>query len=149
MLQLLHVDDNVDDLEITKLRLEELSGDLRIEWSLSAKEALERIRSTDYHCVLCDYKMPGMDGLELLQELRSSGNNIPFILLTGQPDEGLVDLAFDLGADDYYTKAPGFAHYRRLLASIVRSVESKRLLLKYHESWVALLERVKKASKIT
>lgn len=142
MLQILHVDDDSDDLEITKLRLSRLRRDLKIEWAKSAEEAMERLNTEEYHCVICDYQIPEMDGLQILNSLRKSGNNIPFILLSNQTKEDLVHKAFELGADDYYTKEPGFAHYDRLLHCIEKTVESKQLLSKYRKSWVSMLRRI-------
>ncbi len=148
MLQLLHVDDNPFDLELTSLYLQKVSEDLKIEWAASAGEAVERIGSQEFHCILCDYQMPETDGLELLRSLRRSGNDIPFILLTCQSYEGLAGKALDLGADDFFMKESSLAHYRRLLDSIVRTVATRRLQSECDEAWVALLENIRQTRKL-
>ncbi|MFW9917080.1 MAG: PAS domain S-box protein, partial [Candidatus Thorarchaeota archaeon] len=54
--------------------------------------------------VVSDFQMFGMDGLELLEELRTTGNDIPFVLLTGQPGDATASQALDLGANYYLRK---------------------------------------------
>lgn len=47
----------------------------------------------DHSCLVTDYHMPGMDGLELVDELRRRGNSIPAILLTGDPNQHVRERA--------------------------------------------------------
>ena len=55
-------------------------------------------------CVLLDYLLPGKDGLEVVRDLRSSGNQVPVIVLTGQGDERLAAEVIRAGATDYLPK---------------------------------------------
>lgn len=126
MIRVLIVDDNHDDYELTKLQLENLSKDVKIEWASSGKAALAALEETDFDCVLCDYQMPGLNGLHLLKHLRGIGTSVPFIFLTGQGSEAIAAEALRSGADDYFTKEEGFAHYHRLLNSIHRVISSHR-----------------------
>ena len=70
----------------------------------SGEEALELVRANDPDVVICDLKMPGMDGLELLGKLRASFPEIPVVLLTAH---GTVDAAVEAmkrGAHDFLSK---------------------------------------------
>ena len=125
-MKVLHVDDSPDDLELTRIRLARLSDRLEIAWADSAKEALAQLASSKYDCVICDYQMPEMNGLELLAELRGQENDIPFIFLTGQGNEEIAAEALRSGADGYFTKHEGFAHHERLLHNIRRVVKAQR-----------------------
>lgn len=118
MSRILHVDDNPDDLELVKGQLLRRDAALQIDWAESAKEALTKIGKTGYGCIICDYQMPEMDGLELLKTLRHRGDNTPFIFLTGQGNEEVAAEALRSGCDDYFTKETAFALYDRLLKSI-------------------------------
>lgn len=126
MIRVLHVDDVEEDFKLIELNLERLASDIRVDWAVSGGKALRGLEKADYDCILCDYKMPGMDGLELLDTLREKGNNVPFIFLTGQGNEALASKAFHSGANDYFTKEAGFADFERLANGIKRVVESFR-----------------------
>lgn len=127
MIRVLHVDDDPDELYLVRTSLERLSNDLKIEWAEDAAQALEIARSGNCDCVLSDYKLPGMDGMKLLEALREQGNETPFIFLTGQGSEEVAAKALRSGADDYYTKKGDFAHYERLLNSIQRVVDASKM----------------------
>nr|WP_252718750.1 response regulator [Haloarcula sp. CBA1122] len=70
----------------------------------SATEALERLDGGGFDCVVSDYEMPEMDGLELLEEIRETNPSIPFILLTGRGDEETASAAIAAGVADYLLK---------------------------------------------
>jgi DNA-binding NtrC family response regulator len=70
----------------------------------SASEALEQVRSHDPDVVLSDLKMPGMDGLELLREIRARFPEIPVVLLTAHGTVETAVEAMKLGAHDFLTK---------------------------------------------
>src|SRR6516164_9837578 len=59
----------------------------------SAKGVLGETKVPDNSCLVTDYHMPGMDGLELVDELRLPGNSIPAILVTGDPNPFVRDRA--------------------------------------------------------
>jgi len=125
VIRILHVDDDSSDHELLRWNLQKLDKDLLIEWAGSARSALEMLSSREYDCVLSDYQMPGMDGLELLETLRGENNDTPLILLTGQGNEDVAAKALRDGADDYFTKETGFAHYDRLMHSIRKAVRAR------------------------
>ena len=140
MIKILHIDDSRDDLELTGLQLGRLSEELKIDGAESGTEALEILASDSYDCILCDYQMPRVNGMEVLLKVRERGDTTPFIFLTGQGNEDLAVEAFRCGADDYFTKEIGFAHYDRLLNSIIRVVESHEQNLKHLRAVKALEE---------
>jgi two-component system response regulator FixJ len=59
----------------------------------SARGVLGETKVPDNSCLVTDYHMPGMDGLELVDELRLRGNSIPAILVTGDPNPHVRDRA--------------------------------------------------------
>ena len=127
MIKILHVDDNEDERYLASMQLRKIEKNVQIDWASSGREALKRIGSERFDCILCDFQMPGMDGLQVLHALRENEVEVPFIFLTGQGNEELAAEALRAGADDYFTKEIGFAHYDRLMNSILRVVESKSM----------------------
>ncbi|CAI49820.1 receiver box histidine kinase [Natronomonas pharaonis DSM 2160] len=66
--------------------------------------ALEKIERNDIACIVSDYRMDPVDGIELLETVRDEYGAIPFIILTGQGGEEVAIEAIRLGATDYVTK---------------------------------------------
>jgi len=125
-IRILHVDDNEDYLNLLELRLPLEDKSILIEKAKSGKIALNLLSKKNFDCVLVDYEMPGMNGLEFLEAAKEKHLLIPFIFLTGQGNEEVAAQAFRLGADDYFTKDNTFAHFPRLVNSI------KQNSAKYH-----------------
>lgn len=68
-------------------------------------EAWERLRSGEpYDLLLLDRMLPGMDGLDLLQRLRDSGNRVPVLILTALGTKEDIVRGLDFGCDDYLVK---------------------------------------------
>ncbi len=68
------------------------------------KEALQQIGEVSPDLVLCDWNMPGMSGLELLQRLRASGNKVTFGFVTSEGTPEMRKAAFEAGASFLVTK---------------------------------------------
>ena len=109
-IRILHVDDEENQLEFTKLFLEEIDKDVVIDSTSDPDEAIQLASKNSYDCIVSDYKMLTMSGIELAQRVRRS-SNVPFILYTGQGSEEVAQLAFEAGVDDYLKKEPEPSHY--------------------------------------
>jgi PAS domain S-box-containing protein len=126
MIRTLLVDDEPALLTVSTLFLEE-TGDIVCDSAESAASALEKLRTGSYDIIVSDYQMPGMDGLELLKEIRSKGMDIPFIIFTGKSREDVVIEALNSGADFYLQKGGDpKAQFAELGHYIRRAVEGKR-----------------------
>ena len=90
----------------------------------NGKEGISYLKKENFDLVLCDIKMPKMDGIEVLQEAKINNINIPFIILTGHGNlETAVD-AMKLGAYDFISKPPDL---NRLLTTVRNALENKSL----------------------
>jgi PAS domain S-box-containing protein len=125
-LSLLIVDDEpeVSDLIARGIRAE--SRHFTIAAVESGPECLEYLKTNDVDCILSDYQMPGMTGMELLKTIRSQGNPVPFIFMTAQGSEEVASEAFKNGACDYFTKDAGFTHFARIINTVKQSVRKNR-----------------------
>lgn len=132
-LRVLHVDDEEDQLIITKRNLKKFDSGLQTIPIKSPKEALQILRKEDFDCVILDYKMPNMDGIELatkMKEIRS----IPIIIYTGHGSEEVASKAFSAGIDDYLRKEFEDSHYIVLAKRIRMDVERYKLKEKLKDS---------------
>lgn len=98
------VDDDVRSLAAVTRLLTRAGYDT--EFSESAVEALRFIAERQFDLVLTDIRMPGMDGLAFLREIRKTDPELPVILLTGHPGLETALSAVELGALHYFLKPP-------------------------------------------
>jgi len=100
---------------------------MTVDTVFSAQEALQSLDQKAYDVIVSDYQMPGMDGIQLLKSLRSTGNPIPFILFTGKGREEVVIEALNNGADSYLQKGGNvIAQFAELGNAIKQVVKKKR-----------------------
>ncbi len=119
------VDDDRDIGTFMKHKLSREAPHFTFAFVESGQECLEYIAGQEVDCILSDYQMPGMDGMELLLAVRAQGNDVPFIFLTGQGNEEVAREAFKNGAYDYFTKEIGFAHFARIINSVEQAVKGR------------------------
>jgi len=125
-LRVLHVDDEPSFLRIAKQCLE-MQGRFQMDNALSAGEAIEKLKEEKYDAIISDYQMPEKDGLDFLKELRSKGDNIPFIIFTGKGREEVATKSLNLGADQYIDKnGDPETVYCELAHGVHHAVERKR-----------------------
>lgn len=86
--------------------------------------ALQRLASDLPDLILLDINLPKKNGLEVLSELRHSGNSTPVIMLSAREDEYDKVAALRLGADDYVTKPFGLAELMARLDAVLRRTHS-------------------------
>jgi CheY-like chemotaxis protein len=126
-IKVLCVDDDPVALYIAKFHLEEEDDRLVIRTTTSTADALLQLSSEAFDAVVSDYEMPGMDGLEFLEQLRSKGNLVPFILLTGFSREEIASRAMNLGVNHFINKSPDLTSQFSILAwAIISEVENYR-----------------------
>src|ERR687894_2876825 len=103
-LRVLIVDDDPALLEALPETLRLRMGGVTVETADSAAAALDRIADRDYDAIVTDIKMPGMDGLELLAEIRTRRPDTPTLMITGHGENDLVVRALRGGASDFIHK---------------------------------------------
>lgn len=104
--------------------LEEESKDYLITQCEDGKMGFSTLSKEHFDLVLCDIKMPKMDGVEVLQKARENGINIPFIMLTGHGNVSTAVEAMKSGAFDFISKPPDL---NRLLTAVRNALEIKNL----------------------
>lgn len=104
--RVLIVDDQAAIREVIKDILEDWPTELAIEECENGMEACVNIECRDYDLLICDVKMPVMDGFEVLQKVRdnASSKDMPVIMLTAEDQPDAIWKGASLGATSYVTK---------------------------------------------
>ncbi len=121
--KLLIIDDEKSIRKALKETLE--MEDYKVEEAIDGKEGYNLLKAKKYDCVLCDIKMPRMDGTELLAKVIEEDIDVPMIMISGHGD---VDTAVDTvksGAFDYISKPPDL---NRLLITIRNAINQGSLI---------------------
>jgi PAS domain S-box-containing protein len=124
VIRVLHVDDEKSQREFTKIFLEQ-DGVIKVTSAASGEEALQLLEKESYDCIISDYKMPEMSGIQFAEKIKSH-INIPFILYTGRGSEEVAQAAFKAGIDAYIRKEIEPAHFQVLAKNIEQVVERVR-----------------------
>src|SRR3989449_10073884 len=103
-LRVLVVDDDAALLQALPEALRLRMSEVTVDTADSAAAALDRIAARDYDAIVTDIKMPGMDGLELLAEIRTHRPDTPILMITGHGERDLVVHALRGGAYDVIQK---------------------------------------------
>ncbi|MHA2271197.1 MAG: PAS domain S-box protein [Candidatus Hodarchaeales archaeon] len=141
---ILLVDDNKHQLFIAKEFLNYENSNFHIRTATSAQDALRKLEEEHFDVIISDYQMPSMDGLELLEALRSTGNDIPFIIFTGRGREEVAMQALNLGADYYLMKGPEsrstFGELAHILTRVIEHRHTEIALKKSNERFRVTFE---------
>ena len=89
-------------------------------------EAIERLKNEDYSLVLLDEKMPGMNGIEVLERVKSSGYQMPVILITAYGSKELAMRAIRHGAYDFFTKPVDIEIVRTVINRAIEKYELQK-----------------------
>jgi DNA-binding NtrC family response regulator len=144
-LRVLIVDDDIALLEALPEALRLRMGGVTVETADSAQAALERIAQQEYDAIVTDIKMPGMDGLALLEEIRKRRPDVPTLIITGHGDNDLVVHALRGGARDFIQKPIDRDYFVAALYRAIREhVANRQIRARQHalETWAEELERV-------
>jgi two-component system sensor histidine kinase/response regulator len=122
--QVLIVDDDPALLEALSATLRLRMEDTAVDTCDSAWTALDRIRAADYDAIVADIKMPAMDGMQLLAEIRKVRPTTPTLLITGHGEHDLAVQALRSGANDYIQKPIDRDYF---VASLSRAIQCHQL----------------------
>lgn len=105
--------------------LTEESNTYTVEEAEDGLAGLEKIKNEDYDLVLCDIKMPKMDGVEVLEAVKKIKPEIPMVMISGHGDLETAIQTMRLGAYDYISKPPDL---NRLLNTVRNALDRKTLV---------------------
>ena len=129
-IKLLYVDDDPHQFNFIPHFLNKSDPDMEVTCVSEPEEVFEKLETGEYHCLVTDYNMPKMNGIELAVKVREK-YSIPIILYTGHGSEEVAEKAFLVGIDDYLRKEIDPSHYQVLAKRIRQVVDKKQIELLY------------------
>ncbi|AXG05900.1 PAS domain S-box protein [Haloplanus rubicundus] len=124
--RLLHVDDNPAITELTATYLEREDERISVTTATGAEAALDILATDEIDCVVSDYNMPGLNGIEFLEAVRREYPDLLFILFTGRGSEEIASEAISAGVSDYLQKGGGTDKYALLANRVGNAVQKRR-----------------------
>lgn len=137
MPNILVIDDEAPIRETLKEILE--YENFEVTLAENGEKAWQIIQKNDFDVILCDVKMPGIDGVELLERVQALKPEIPMVMISGH---GNVEMAIEStkkGAYDFITKPPDL---NRLLITLRNAIDRNNLVVEtavLKEKWLKLL----------
>src|SRR5690625_67898 len=125
MPKILIVEDEPAIRRVLKNILTEENKTYEVFEAADGAEGMELIKRTDFDLILCDIKMPKMDGMEVLEAVKKLKPEIPIVMISGHGDLETAVQAMRLGAFDYISKPPDL---NRLLNTVRIALERKQLV---------------------
>lgn len=99
---ILIIDDNVDTCELLNAFLSRKN--YQVDTATSGSEGLKKVKKDRFDLILCDFRLPDYDGLEMIEQIKSLSPNTRIVIITGYSDVGLAVKSIKKGAFEYVTK---------------------------------------------
>ncbi|WP_405562215.1 sigma-54-dependent transcriptional regulator [Polaribacter sp. Asnod6-C07] len=149
MAKILIIEDEAAIRRVLSKIISEENDDYNVEQAEDGLLGIEMIKNNDYDLVLCDIKMPKMDGVEVLEKAKKIKPEVPIVMISGHGDLDTAVNTMRLGAFDYISKPPDLNRLlntvRNALDRKVLVVENKRLKKKVSKNY----EMIGESSEIT
>ncbi len=120
--RILWVDDQIENLRSHIVYLAEKGYE--VASATNGRDALEMLRDTSYDAVLLDEMMPGLGGLETLEEIKKIRENVPVVMITKSEEEDLMTRAIGKRIDDYLVKP---VSPLQIVSALKRLLEGRRI----------------------
>ncbi|NVK62982.1 MAG: sigma-54-dependent Fis family transcriptional regulator [Flavobacteriales bacterium] len=120
MAKILVIDDDLDICVLLKRFLKR--NNFEVEIAHSGKKGLAAQKKDAFDVVLCDYRLPDMDGLEMIPALKQNDPDSEIIVITGYSDVRLAVKVMKMGAFEYVTKP---IHQEEILANVKKAIEKR------------------------
>ena len=126
MAKILVIEDDAAIRRVLTKILSEESKEYQVEEAVDGLDGINKIREEDYDLVLCDIKMPKMDGVEVLEAALKLKPETPMVMISGHGDLDTAVNTMRLGAFDYISKPPDL---NRLLNTVRNALDRKTLVV--------------------
>lgn len=147
-MRILIIEDELDIADTLKIYLEKQGYSVDVKYDGNA--GFSALKLNQYDCCLLDLNLPGKDGMEIINDIRESGNIVPVIMLTARSQIYDKLDGFKQGADDYITKPFHLAEVVARIEAVIRRFSDNKSHSLYLEDYdiIPTQNRVVKGDKM-
>lgn len=139
-IRLLYAEDNPQDVDLTVAHFEHVCANFIIETVSTGSDCLARLSEQVFDLLLLDFRLPDMDGLDVLADVRAHGHQLPVVMITGMGDDETVAQALRLGASDYVSKSE--PDYLDTLPEILRGLFNRHRAYLPYDGHIQLVQQI-------
>lgn len=125
-IQVLCVDDDPEWVSFVAERLRTENERIDVRIATDGDEGVQHVWRDPVDCIVSDYRMPKLDGVEFLRAVRETHPKLPFVIFTAHGEPSVITEAFDHGATDFVEKGSGGGAFSVLSHRIERAVAAYR-----------------------
>ena len=113
------VEDERQDAELITELLQQCDGHIAVDVATNAEEGLAKVLKRPFDLIICDYCLPGMNGLSFLKVVKKTRQDIPILMLTGYPDNELEAQIIRHGSCTYLSKDAGRQTFLKVVNDVL------------------------------
>ncbi len=117
-IRILLVDDELDYINMMQYWLRKKNFDVDVLYN--GEQVLEKVKAENYNILFLDLKLPGIDGIDILREIRAFSRKIPIIIFSAYGTKEKLEQAKQLGISGFFSKEKGFNVAVKMICTALR-----------------------------